>query len=197
MIRKRKQKSRLGFLLFLIFIVACAALVAQYREKALGVWKEVKGLAYKPDIAAIMARLKREPWGIYCTDGEVCYLFDKDGVLFGTAQTVVGDVIVKIEDASDFKPALNQPFLEGDDWENAALIIESLKKKEFSAEGIILLRAEREVRAVLLPERIPVYFSLEFDPRAHIGALPALRQKVPFKDVQYLDMRVEGKIFYK
>ena len=176
--------------------VCAAVLGVKYKEAAGETWKEVRRVIWKPDVGEIIRVMKREVEGIYCAGGTACYVFDREGIVFGAAQTVVGTVIVKIEDQSDFKPVLNAPLLAAEPWNNLSRIITAVKNNELDADSIILNRADEEA-TVILPEGVPVYFSVAFDPQAHIDALPELRKKISFAELQYLDMRVEGKVFYK
>lgn len=198
LMRRKKKKTRWGLLFILTIAVCAGVIVLQYQEAVQEAWREVRRVIWRPDVAAVLHALKREAVGIYCAGAEAsCYVFDHEGVVFGAAQTVVGTGIVKIEDQSDFKPAMNAPLLDAEAWYNLSRIIGAVKNNELDAGSIMLNRADHEATVMLLPERIPVYFSLAFDPQAHVDALPELRKKISLSGLQYIDMRVEGKIFYK
>ncbi len=198
LMRRKKKKTRWGLLLILTIAVCAGIIALHYREAVGRAWAEMRRVIWKPDVAAVLYAMKREVVGVYCVGAKAsCYVFDREGVVFGAAQTVVGTGIVKIEDRSDFKSALNAPLLGAAAWHNLSRIIAAVKDNELDAGSIILNRSDNEATVMLLPERTPVYFSLAFDPRAHVDALPELRKKISFIGLQYIDMRVEGKIFYK
>lgn len=198
LMRKKKKKTRWGRLLIFTFAMLAVVASVRYEERVMAAWHEVRRVIWKPDVAAVMHALKREAAGIYCVGMDAsCYVFDREGIIFDAARTVVGDVIVTIYDMSDFKPAFNQPFLGQNEWRNLFFIIASIQNNKLNADKIIFNRAQGEADVILLPERVPAHFSLAFDPREHVDALPELRKKISFKELRYLDMRIEGRIFYR
>ena len=159
-------------------------------------------LALKQKDARVLAlSLRHEPLGILCVmpnadAAEECYVFDTKGVVFDRARTVVGEVIVKINEQSDIRPVLNTDFVPTADWQNLKPILEAVRDKKITVSRIALQRTDKELTLTVLPQAIPFYFSYEFNPRAHIDALPEFFKKVSLDKLQYVDLRIEGKIFY-
>lgn len=200
MIRKRKLKTRWGLMLFLSIVVACIGFSVRYQESLFSFWHNIRRIFSKPDAEAIARSFKKESFGVYCAgaiQANDCFLFDEDGILFGAARTVVRDIIITIEDNSNFRPMVNKAFISEDEWRALKPIILSIQNKELIVHRITLNRAEKELTVIIPPTDIPVYFSLQFDPIKHLRALGQLTKKISFEKLQYFDLRVEGKIFYK
>ncbi len=200
MIRKRKPKTRWGLMLFLSIVVACIGFGARYGESLFGLGDAVRRVFSKPDGEIITRSLKKEPFGVYCAgaiQANDCYIFDEDGVLLSAARTVVRDIIITIEDISHFRPMMHKTFVSENEWRALKPIILSIQNKELIASRVLLNRAEKELTVIISPKDIPAYFSLQFNPREHLRAMRQLAKKIPLDTLQYLDLRVEGKIFYK
>lgn len=203
MIRKRKQRRRFKGVIFLFFLIAIAAAGARYRETVMQYWTMLMLVAERKDARILARSLRHEPLGILCVTpsleaaAEECYIFDTMGVVFGRARTVVSEVIVKVNEQSDIRPAFNTVFVSSADWQNLRLILEAVRDKKIMVSRIALQRADKELTLTVLPEATPFYFSYAFDPRVHLDALPQFLKKVPLTELQYVDLRIEGKIFYQ
>ena len=201
MLRPRKKKKNwlrpavsFAVLAGLIFMsVRFHTHIARY---AANVWLVVK----KPEIASVLHAVRREDFGVLCVKDTIgadsCYIFDKEGVVFEVANVVVGDVIARVNDASDFKPALGVMLADAGVWQNMAPII-AYAKEGLPASRMEFSRAEREITITLTDSGTKLYFSLQFDPSEHIRALKELGKTVPLEMLQYADLRVKGRVFYK
>ena len=185
---------RLVTILILVLIIAAAI---YYRDQLLVLWQDIERVRNQPEVEKILAETRREEYGIFCSGVEIandCYLFDKNGVVFAKARTVVGEVILRIDEITDSRPPIGQSFLPQSDWENTLKILEFVKKGEWPAATFRLKRQQQELILEGLPKLL---FSLRFDPSQHLLALTELKNKVNFQSLLYLDLRVEDKIFYK
>lgn len=201
MLRPRKKKKN-----WLRCIVSCAALAflifigirfrAQIANIAESAWLVIK----KPDIASVLHAVRREDFGMLCVKdsagADSCYVFDKEGVIFEAANVVVGSVIARVDDASDFKPALGTILADPGLWGNMVPII-AYVKGGLPASRMELLRTEKEITVTLTDSGTKLYFNLGFDPGEHIRALKELSKTVPIETLQYADLRVKGRVFYK
>lgn len=127
---------------------------------------------------------------------DTCYWFDKDGVIFENASDTEGYLVVKIIDSSAEKPILGKQIIEGRFLDNFIKILESLKTlnldvREFSIDHLL---QELKAKTLQGPE---IFFSLRFDPAFSISALKALKEKMPIKNISYIDLRVENRIYYQ
>ncbi|MSR73649.1 MAG: hypothetical protein EXS60_01145 [Candidatus Pacebacteria bacterium] len=201
MLRPRKKKKNwlrcifsFAVLAFLIFTgVRFHAQIVRFVESA---WLVVK----KPDIASVLHAVHREDFGMLCvkdvTGADSCYVFDKEGVIFQAANLVVGSVIARVDDASDFKPTLGVMLADPEVWANIAPIV-AYVKESLPASRMEFVRAERELTVTLSDNGTKFYFSLQFSPSEHIRALKELSKTVSIETLQYADLRVKGRVFYK
>ncbi len=199
-LKKNKPGRTRRIIIWVIFIVAC--LFAAWQNAVLvSWWHNIQRARNAPDVASALRSLRRETFGILCkateTTADDCYVFDADGVVFGTARMVVGDAIARIDDASSFKLTIGEPFIDLEIWKNLTPIVSAVRSGELPASALILKRAERELAVTLTPTGMKAYFSLEFSPEKHLRALKELEKKVKLETLEYVDLRIEGKIFYK
>ncbi len=200
MLRPQKKKNWLrciiSFAFLGLFIFIGVRFYVQIARYAANVWLVVR----KPEIASVLHALRREDFGMLCvkdlSGADSCYVFDKEGLIFEAANVVVGDVIARVDDASDFKPALGAMFTDPDVWGNMVPLVAYVKdglprgRMEFT-------RAGRELVITLTDSGTKLYFSLGFDPSEHIRALKELSKTLPLETLQYADLRVKGRVFYK
>ena len=198
MIKKKKKRSRIWVYITLLIVINAGLLFFYYQDAIAGYLRTVRALIFKPDVEQALAVVRRMPLGIYCS-GDECYVFDADGILFDRARTVVGDVIVKIADVSEahYLPKVGAAFLEPYQWENLKLIVMFMNQGGLPAQRVVLDRAAEELTVYAAPRGTPVYFTLEFSPAEHLRALKEFQKVMPLERAQYVDMRVEHKIFYK
>ena len=155
----------------------------------------------KPDVAAALRLVRHDNFGMLCvkdsTGADDCYMFDNDGIVFSAARMVVDDVIVRVNDSSDSKPVIGALFIEPEIWKNMALII-AYAQDELPAGIITLSREDKELTNTLLVDRgTRLYFNLRLDPAEHIRALQELQKTIPLDSLDYVDLRVKGRVFYK
>lgn len=198
----RKKKSGQWAPRRAILFVAIAALLAAafwQRQAIMAFARNIALVRTAPDALSALRSFKRTTFGVLCAGlaGEAgdCFVFDEDGVVFNGARTVVGE-IVRVSDHSEAVPQIGSRVIDADSWRNIYPIIRFARDGGFNVADFILKRGEREIDIVLTDGPV-LRFSYEFDPTQHLRALPAFREKVSFDSLEYLDMRVEGKIFYK
>ncbi len=137
-------------------------------------------------------------YGVFCVGEErpdVCYWFSNGGVVTNEAATIVGN-IVKINEVSDFRPALGKQFLDDYLWKNMTVIIEFLKGGKLDVKNLLLLRNDQDLIVTTNDEKI-ILFSLRFSPKNNIIGLLSYLDKGAIKNASQIDLRVENKIFYK
>lgn len=197
---RRKKKNWLrcifSFALLAAIVFACVRFRTQIGQYA----DTIRVIIKKPDIASVLHAVRRESFGMLCVKdaagADDCYVFDADGVVFDVVRVVVGDVIARVDDASDFKPALGAPFADGDVWRNMAPVI-AYAKDRLPPNRMEFARAARELTVTLTDSGTRLYFNMEIDPAEHIRALTELSKTVPLATLHYADLRVKGRVFYK
>ncbi len=198
--QKKKKKNWLrclsSFAVLALLVFAGVRFHAQIARYAANVWLVVR----KPETASVLHALRREDFGMLCVKdpagADDCYVFDDEGVVFDSARVVVGDVIARVDDASDFRPALGAMLADPDVWRNMAPVV-AYAKEGLPANRMEFARAERELAVTLTDSGTKLYFSLQFDPSEHIRALKELSKAVPLATLEYADLRVKGRVFYK
>lgn len=138
---------------------------------------------------------EREPYGIWCFPAgaereESCHWFDAAGVLFKKAPLTEGFEIYKVRD-SDSNSDADPPAAD------VLKILTVLSERKIALKQINLDRKKQEASAVT-QEGAKIIFSLRFDVTATlISALDTVVKKVGFKNMEYLDLTVENRIYYK
>jgi hypothetical protein len=201
MFRKEKKRKNwfrciFSFTLLGIFIFVCV----RYRAALLRSADTVRLIIRKPDIASVLHAVRREDFGIVCvqdaSNADDCYVFDADGVIFDSARVVVGDVIARVDDASDFKPALGAMFVDDAAWRAMKLVI-AYVKEHLPVSRMEYARAEGELDIILTDSGTRIMFDLSAAVEEHINALKELVKTVPLSGLQYVDLRTKGRLFYK
>ncbi len=142
---------------------------------------------------------KIREYGVFCIGEErldICYWFDNNGVLINKATTIVGNVSLKINEISDYKPEINKQFLDDYLWKNMAFIMEFLKSGKLNVKNILFIRDDQDL-IVITNNDVKILFSLRFNPQNNIVGLLSALEKNKIKNVSQIDLRVENKIFYK
>lgn len=147
---------------------------------------------------------EREKYGVWCGESASstnavqvanCFWFDKNGVLFREAPMVEGTLIPKIRDFTGRNLTIGNTIFEGRFTSDVLRIFELFQRAQIA---LIDLRvddlASQELTADLL-QKVPVYFSLRFDPSFALPALLDLKSKLT--QLSYIDFRSQNKVFYK
>ena len=148
--------------------------------------------------------VKQKNYGAYCVGEErpdSCYWFDEQGIVWNEAKTIVDERLLKIEEISDFQPSRGQSFLSKELIVNLIKILDFFRSSRVLAESIKLKRDDQELEAMAnYPEtglKTRVLFNLRFNPQNNLTGLTVFLKKYKPKDLEYIDLRVENKIFYK
>lgn len=132
---------------------------------------------------------EREPYGIWCF--ETCYWFDEKGVLFKEAPQTEGTLVYKIIDSG--VKANAEPFK----FENVMKILGILKERQIPVRNIKIDEKLQEL-SLQTYEGAAMIFSLRFDPSATLlSALDTVVKKLGLNKINYLDLTVENRIYYK
>jgi len=150
---------------------------------------------------------ERKPYGIWCLgssdektggdDGTSCYWFDRQGVIFERSFAAEGNLIQTISDASGRRLGLSSRILPDNLTEPMLLILETIKNSEINVREIKLKDLNLQEVEVTSNGGPALYFSLRFSSDRLADAINALRQKVNFDKLEYVDFRVENRVYYK
>ena len=142
---------------------------------------------------------EREPYLLWClaASGD-CYWLDEQGLVFSLAPEAEGFIVPKVfEENGRPQLILGQPFYDSPQLvKNALEIIKQIKKSSlavnrFLINDIDLEEMETETNGLKL------YFGLRFLPQNLNGILTDLASRLDFPKLEYVDFRVENRIYYK
>ncbi|MGC8776286.1 MAG: cell division protein FtsQ/DivIB [Minisyncoccia bacterium] len=141
---------------------------------------------------------ERKPVGLWCqTNESQCYWFDNDGILFKKTIASEGGLILKIKDSSLHNLSLGSKILPDNFLKTFFQIIEVLKSSNLNFSEINLENldlAELKVKNFNGPD---IYFSLIFPPPDINQIITDFKNKNIFDKLEYLDFRVENRLYYK
>ncbi len=139
--------------------------------------------------------LERERFGIWCATTS-CYWFDKKGVIFSEALKAEGQLINKVDDFSGRFLNLGEPALEEKFLSNLIKIFEILEKSGLKIKSLKLENLEFQEVVTDSPLMPKIHFSLRINPEFALAVLESLK-KIGFEKIEYIDLRVENRAYYK
>lgn len=142
-----------------------------------------------------------------------CWWFDDEGIIFKRAIAAQGSLIVAVNDYSQTGHGLNSKILPGDFVSNAFSIFRVLQAGNLNLKEIRLRDLSREELEVATHSSTPlpstqlgaggsgagpiIYFSLRFPADNALVVIENFLAKPGFDKLQYLDFRVENRVYYK
>jgi len=151
---------------------------------------------------------KREKFGIWCVIEQTgtstqesatdnCFWFDKNGIIFSSAPMVEGSLINKVDDFSGRSFKLGESVLSEKFFFNLIKIFELLEKSGLKIKSLKLENLQfQEIISEPINSLPKIYFSLRIDPNFGLSAIESLR-KTGLEKVEYIDLRVENRAYYK
>lgn len=136
---------------------------------------------------------ERERFAIWCnSQANNCYWIDKEGFVFADAPMTEGSLVFTIFDLSDLNLFLGSRIEEDRFVGNLIAILENFHKTGFEAKKIVFDGALKEIRINTL-EGPMFIFSTRFDSSKNLSLI----QDLDLNKVEYIDLTVDDKIFYK
>jgi len=156
----------------------------------------------KPDWAGRALKIElreRSLFGIWCGDENTgCFAFDHSGVIFGRTPRAEGSLFLKIRNENPFSGFLGGNILPQENWvRNVFDTISIIKNGRGSANLITVKNYSLEEWEVELSEGPKLIFSLKFVPQNLGGLLRNLDKKIDLEKLEYVDFRVQNRIFYR
>ncbi len=140
----------------------------------------------------------RERRGIICFRKEEpanCVWFDEDGVVFGHAPRTEGSLILVLNDYA--RTGAAGAVLEERLLQNLFLVFETLKSLPVNPKEIRLEDLALEEVRVPTHDGPALLMSLRFPPSNVPDAFAALSGKTDISALEYMDFRVENRVYYK
>jgi len=139
---------------------------------------------------------ERERFGVWCSSDVSCFWFDAMGILFDEAPVIEGPFIVRVVDEERDSLSLGGRMMEPRFIGNFITIVRAMKNAGLPARSITFSQKLQELRWKTF-EGGDVLLSVRFDPTINILALERFIQQYPLTNLHYVDLRVEGRLYYK
>ena len=143
---------------------------------------------------------ERERVGIWCfseVEPKRCFWFDPNGILFMEGYFAEGNLIPLLEDHSREPLALGDRALEARFLPNLVSIFSALDSIRLSIREVRLSDLGREEVEAYTYEGPKLLFSLRFPAAGVPDAIRAVEKITALSKLQYIDFRVENKVYYK
>lgn len=193
----------LGFQNFLIW-------PDEFKEEDLKFLPAVKSIAIrknyiKKELTATI--VEREPYGIWClivqknegegSGEEECWMFDNEGRIFGRTAAAEGNIILSVADYSKRKIGLNSKIVPDAFVPNIFSVFKIIKQLELNVKKIEIADLNLREMKVSLAAGPDIYFSLAHSAQNEAQVIKAFMEKPDFHRLQYLDFRVENRLYYR
>lgn len=139
---------------------------------------------------------ERLRFAVWCGKAGQCYWIDKEGTAFEEAPFTEGSLILTVQEKEKEALIKGEPVAEERFAANIIEVIEGISALNIPIEKIEFDRELQEIR-VQTYRGPDILFSIRFDPKFNLDSLHALRQKIGFERIEYIDLRAENRIFYK
>jgi len=141
---------------------------------------------------------EKELSGVICNPKNKCFAFDDEGIIFAPAPDVKGSLILKINDSNNRPLTAGEKFLPREHWINNMIkVIEVLKNNDLNIERIEIRDMELEEWEATISSGLKFIFNFNFVPEDFNEVIRTLKEKSDFSQMDYFDMRVENRIYYK
>lgn len=140
---------------------------------------------------------EKEMFGIFCKTEDGCFAFDDEGFLFSKAPYVSGSLILRIDDKDKKPVVLGNRFLPENWTNNIFKTVEELKKSGFIPVFLETRAEPLREWSVYLPSGLEIQFDLSFVPKDFTETLGHIQEKENFNKLNYIDLRVPGRVYYK
>ncbi len=140
---------------------------------------------------------EREPKGIWCFADE-CYFFDKEGVLTEKTFRSSGYLFLTVNDGRNFDEKPKS--IDGEYFESIMLVKEFFENSGIKIKDVYIAGNAITDFSVNTSEQYPIYLSTDPNLKSQLEILKIfLDQKNESGDFnpQYLDARIEGRVYYK
>lgn len=146
---------------------------------------------------------EREETIIWCLapsvegDPKNCFWVDGEGNIFAPGPDAEGALVRVVNDGTGRSLNIKDAPLSGSDMENFIKVSDMISEFGWVVSDITLSDVESKEMRFKLPSGQELYFSLATDPSFGEPIVRSLMDSGEWQRVQYLDLRVEGKGFYK
>lgn len=146
---------------------------------------------------------ERTPFAIWCamrktpTDDDRCYWFDDQGILYQKAFDTQGSLMIAVHDYSQSGLGLNKEILPDRFTSNMISIIRMVRATGVDVKEVALKDIGLEEVTVTTYEGPVLMFSVRFPADDELEFLQGLMAQPKFSSLQYVDFRVQNRVYYK
>ncbi|TSC59640.1 MAG: Uncharacterized protein LiPW15_660 [Parcubacteria group bacterium LiPW_15] len=143
--------------------------------------------------------VERKPYGIWCmgTEAPECFWFDGDGYIFKRGLSTEGNIIKSVSDLSGRKLGLGNRVLGEDFFPNLKSAFDVLEASGIGTRSVELKDLALQEVAAKTAEGPLIYFSLRFSAANFLDLLETLKGTKAFSKLQYIDLRIQNRAYYK
>jgi hypothetical protein len=143
---------------------------------------------------------EREKIGLWCSDasagaGSSCVWFDREGIAFLNGVQVEGNILYRVLDETGRTVELGKRVLPEHELANLFSVYDFLVRTGWNTKTLVFENEEfGELRTPAVQGSPMLYFSLANDPTYAVETVKKLKEK---EDLEYIDLRVQGRVYYK
>lgn len=145
--------------------------------------------------------ISKKPFALWCLKKDLpasCYLFDKNGYIFGKSPEAGGNLIQVVSDYSQDSLNIGSKILKNELVPNMISILETLSASGLALNEISLKDLTREEIDIQTSAGPIIYFSLHYPAETYLSFIQSLLpSSATFKNIQYIDLRVPNRAYYK
>lgn len=139
---------------------------------------------------------ERQAEGVWCFTAAGCHYFDHDGVLWGDAVQSSGFLLLNVNDMRTGQPQTADPvFLAG-----IRTVVAGLKAASIGIQSVTIPAGSFTEFDITTDAPYPLKFSTDSNLAAQLDVFKTFKQKqidTGLVSPQYLDLRYDGRVYYK
>ena len=149
------------------------------------------------DKKIIIKVVERQGYGVWCVEGgeAKCFSFDDEGIIFSRGMPSEGSLIHNIRDYSERQLGMLLPVLSIDRFAHLKEIFDVLEAEGLNYKFLEIQNLKLEEVRVINSTGPAIFFSLRFSPDFAKAAIKEIGGGIG--KLQYIDFRVENKVYYK
>lgn len=140
---------------------------------------------------------ERTEQAIWCEDKN-CFWFDENGVIFKRAPFIEGSLVFQVNDETKRELRIGDTIFQNKEFTgNLLSIISFLNNAGLAVKRIELTDLNREEISAYLVNGPRMDFSLRIKPDWADGVVASFVADKKFRDLEYIDLRVENRAYYR
>ncbi len=140
---------------------------------------------------------ERENYGVWCMEqgAQRCFSFDNEGIIFSKGMPSEGSLIYNIRDYSDRELGMSLRVLPSEKFNYVKEIFEVVGAAGLNYKYLEIQDLKLEEAKIVSSSGPEILFSLRFSPIFALSAIKEIGGGI--NKLQYVDFRVENKVYYK